>query len=40
MILVDTSVWVDHLRQGIPLLGDLLAAGQIITHPCVIGELA
>ena len=40
MILVDTSVWVDHLRQGIPLLGDLLATGQVATHPFVIGELA
>lgn len=40
MILVDTSVWVDHLRHGIPLLGDLLAAGEVATHPSVIGELA
>jgi len=40
VILVDTSVWVDHLRQGIPLLGDLLAAGEVTTHPFVIGELA
>ena len=40
MILVDTSVWVDHLRQGIPLLGDLLSAGEVTTHPFVIGELA
>lgn len=40
MILVDTSVWVDHLRQGVPLLSDLLAAGEVATHPFVIGELA
>jgi predicted nucleic acid-binding protein len=40
MILVDTSVWVDHLRQGVPLLGDLLTAGEVTTHPFVIGELA
>jgi predicted nucleic acid-binding protein len=40
MILVDTSVWVDHLRQNIPLLGDLLEAGEVTTHPFVIGELA
>ena len=40
MILVDTSVWVDHLRQGIPLLSDLLAAGEVAAHPFVIGELA
>ncbi len=40
MILVDTSVWVDHLRRVVPLLGDLLAAGEVATHPFVIGELA
>jgi predicted nucleic acid-binding protein len=40
MILVDTSVWVDHLRQNIPLLADLLEAGEVTTHPFVIGELA
>ncbi|MFH1038429.1 MAG: type II toxin-antitoxin system VapC family toxin [PVC group bacterium] len=40
MILVDTSVWVDHLRRGIPLLVDLLGAGEVTTHPFVIGELA
>jgi predicted nucleic acid-binding protein len=40
MILVDTSVWVDHLRHGIPRLGDLLNSGEVGTHPFVIGELA
>jgi len=40
MLLVDTSVWVDHFRQGLPLLGDLLNAGEVATHPFVIGELA
>ena len=40
MILVDTSVWIDHLRVGDPKLGSLLQNGQVITHPCVIGELA
>jgi len=40
MLLVDTSVWVDHFRQGIPLLDDLLNAGEVATHPFVIGELA
>ena len=40
MILVDTSVWVDHFRKGLPLLGELLAAGEVTTHPFVIGELA
>jgi predicted nucleic acid-binding protein len=40
MILVDTSVWVDHLRQGIPVLSDLLTAGKVAAHPFVVGELA
>ncbi|MFA6116282.1 MAG: PIN domain-containing protein [Sphingomonas sp.] len=40
MILVDSSVWVDHLRSGDPLLTDLLTAGQVLVHPFVIGEIA
>jgi predicted nucleic acid-binding protein len=40
MILVDTSVWVDHLRKGDPSLARLLSAGIVLTHPFVIGELA
>ncbi len=40
MILVDTSIWIDHLRRGIPLLGDFLNAGEVVIHPFVIGELA
>jgi hypothetical protein len=40
MILVDTSVWIDHLRVGDPKLGSLLQDGHVLTHPCVIGELA
>lgn len=39
-VLVDTSVWVDHLRRGESLLQDFLASGQVSTHPFVIGELA
>ena len=40
MILVDTSVWVDHLRQGEPLLVQALMQTQAATHPFVVGELA
>ncbi len=40
MILVDTSIWVDHLRIGDPKLAAFLQDGQVLTHPCVIGELA
>ena len=40
MILVDTSVWIDHLRTGDERLAELLNRSQVITHPFVIGELA
>ncbi len=39
-VLVDTSVWVDHLRRHDAPLAALLSAGEVITHPFVIGELA
>jgi predicted nucleic acid-binding protein len=40
MILVDTSVWVDHLRRGDKTLTRLLTQGQVCIHPMIIGELA
>ncbi len=40
MILVDTSVWVDHLRRGDAELVDLLERGQVLMHPFVVGEIA
>lgn len=40
MILVDTSVWVDHLRYGDQCLEQLLMLDQVSIHPLVIGELA
>jgi hypothetical protein len=40
VILVDTSVWVDHIRKGDPSLERLLDERLVWTHPCVIGELA
>lgn len=40
MILVDTSVWIDHLRTGDPLLADLLNGNRVLVHPFVTGELA
>lgn len=40
MILVDTSVWIDHLRAGEPSLVRLLEAGEVLAHPWVTGELA
>jgi hypothetical protein len=40
VILVDTSVWIDHLRIGDRSLFNLLNENQVVTHPFVIGELA
>ena len=40
MVLVDTSVWVEHLRRRHAELEALLFAGKVVTHPFVIGELA
>ncbi len=40
MILVDTSIWMDHLRTGNNQLVDLLDHSQVLAHPFVIGELA
>jgi len=40
MILVDTSVWVNHFRQSNPQLSKLLVDGYVLMHPFVIGELA
>ena len=40
MILVDTSVWVEHLRARSEELGALLETGQVLGHPFVTGEIA
>jgi len=40
MVLVDTSVWVAHLREGNIGLEELLNEGQAACHPFIIGELA
>ena len=39
-MLVDTSVWIDHFRNRNARLSELLEAGQVWSHPFVIGELA
>lgn len=40
MILVDTSVWIDHLRTGVPVLSALLDKNRVLMHPFVLGEIA
>lgn len=40
MILVDTSVWIDHLRKGDTRLKGFLEQSKVLTHPMIIGELA
>ena len=40
MVLVDTSVWVSHLRDGNAELANLLNNGTVLCHPFIVGELA
>ncbi len=40
MTLVDTSIWIEHLRSHLPQLATALVEGTVATHPWVIGELA
>ena len=39
-MLVDTSVWIDHLRRGNRRLASCLENGEVESHPFVVGELA
>lgn len=40
MILVDTSIWIDHLGKGEPQLAELLEAGAVVVHPWIVAEIA
>jgi len=40
MILVDTSVWIEHFRSGSARLKTLLFDEQVLCHPFIVGELA
>jgi hypothetical protein len=40
LVLVDTSVWVQHLRRVVPELITLLGASRVVTHSVVVGVLA
>jgi predicted nucleic acid-binding protein len=38
--IVDSSVWIAHLHKSIPRLVEIIDAGDVLTHPAVIGELS
>jgi predicted nucleic acid-binding protein len=40
MILVDTSIWIAHLRHGSRQIEKLLLDAEVMCHPFIIGELA
>ena len=40
MIIVDTSVWIDHLRNGDTVLANLLGSGRVLAHSFITGEIA
>jgi predicted nucleic acid-binding protein len=40
MILLDTSIWIDHLHRGKPGIDFLLRANRVLIHPFVVGEIA
>ncbi len=40
MVLVDTSVWIEHLKAGVPELETYLVSFEVLIHPFIIGELA
>jgi predicted nucleic acid-binding protein len=40
MILVDTSVWIDHFRRGAPRLALALEDSSVLMHAFVLGEIA
>lgn len=40
VVLVDTSVWSDHLRRHNTMMASLLEAGEVLAHPFVTGEIA
>jgi hypothetical protein len=40
MILADTSIWIDYLRDRDPKMERLLGSGQIVMHPFIVAEIA
>ena len=40
MLLVDSGIWIDHLREADPAVEQALLAGEVLGHPFVTGEIA
>ena len=40
LVLVDSSIWIDHINGGVPRLVDLLKRRRILLHPMIVGEIA
>jgi hypothetical protein len=40
VILADTSIWVDHLRNRNPEMENYLTRGQILMHPFIVAEIS
>ena len=40
MVIVDTSIWITHLREGHHHLEELLLDGEVVCHSFIVGELA
>jgi predicted nucleic acid-binding protein len=40
MVLVDTSIWIDHFRIGLRPLAELLDHNRVLMHPFVLGDIA
>jgi predicted nucleic acid-binding protein len=40
MVLVDSSIWIDHLRKPVRAFFGLLEGHQVLAHPFLIGEIA
>lgn len=39
-VLVDSSIWIDHINHGHDILASLLKQRRVLTHPLIIGEIA
>jgi len=40
MTLIDSSIWIDHIRAADEILASLIEHEQVLIHPFVIGEIA